>query len=86
MTYRVDLTPRASRDLSKLPNDVVRTATQRLARLADDPRPRQSLKLRGEPPRWRLRFGDFRCIYSIADRRRLVLVLRVVRRSERTYD
>jgi mRNA-degrading endonuclease RelE of RelBE toxin-antitoxin system len=54
--------------------------------LAAEPRPRLSLKLKGGPPRWRRRFGDYRVIYTISDRERLVLVLRVVRRSEDTYE
>ncbi|MCH7838429.1 MAG: type II toxin-antitoxin system RelE/ParE family toxin [Chloroflexi bacterium] len=68
-----------------MPNRVVRTAALRMARLADDPRPRQSLKLQGNPPRWRLRFGDHRVIYSISDRQRLVVILRVARRTKDTY-
>lgn len=42
--------------------------------------------LRGGPPRWRLRFGDYRIIYTISDEQQAVYVLRVVRRSEDTYD
>jgi mRNA-degrading endonuclease RelE of RelBE toxin-antitoxin system len=34
---------------------------------------------------WRLRVGDLRAIYAIDDAARVVVVLRVARRSESTY-
>jgi len=34
---------------------------------------------------WRLRVGDLRVIYVIDDAARLVIVLKVARRSESTY-
>ena len=78
--------PRARRDLAKLPNDVVRTAAAKMLGLADDPRPRQSIKMRGAPPRWRLRFGRYRIIYTISDRDQLVMILKVALRGPHTYD
>ncbi len=86
MQYLVELMPRARRELERLPNHVARTAAERMMRLADDPRPRASKKLKGVPPRWRLRFGDYRVIYTISDSDRLVAVLRVVRRGKGIYD
>ncbi|MCH7699960.1 MAG: type II toxin-antitoxin system RelE/ParE family toxin [Chloroflexi bacterium] len=67
-----------------MPNRAVVTAFVRLLGLQDDPRPRQAIKLRGAP-RWRLRFGEHRIIYSVSDREQVVIVLEVVRRSESTY-
>jgi mRNA-degrading endonuclease RelE of RelBE toxin-antitoxin system len=34
---------------------------------------------------WRLRVGELRVIYQVNDRRRVVVVLKVARRSESTY-
>ncbi len=34
---------------------------------------------------WRLRTGDLRIVYSIDDAERVVVILRVARRSESTY-
>jgi mRNA interferase RelE/StbE len=52
--------------------------------LAIEPRPPGAVKLAGSEF-WRLRVGDLRVIYSIDDAARLVIVLRVARRSESTY-
>jgi mRNA-degrading endonuclease RelE of RelBE toxin-antitoxin system len=70
-----------------LPKDQAARIAQALARLKDDPRPRGSHKLRGRvAPLWRLRVGDFRALYSVSDRARLVVVVTVARRREDTYD
>jgi mRNA-degrading endonuclease RelE of RelBE toxin-antitoxin system len=52
--------------------------------LAVDPRPPAVAKLAGTDFR-RLRLGDLRVIYAVDDDTRLVVVLRVARRSESTY-
>ena len=55
-----------------------------MAGLADEPRPRQSVKLSG--PMYRLRVGPFRIIYAVFDRDQLVLVGKIARREKDTYD
>jgi mRNA interferase RelE/StbE len=52
--------------------------------LALDPRPPGSAKL-GGTAFWRVGVGDLRLVYHVDDRRRLVVVLRVAKRAERTY-
>lgn len=53
-------------------------------RLADDPRPRQSVKLSGSM--YRLRVGSFRAIYAVFDRDQTVIVGKIARREKDTYD
>jgi mRNA interferase RelE/StbE len=82
--HRVELAPAAQRELRRLPpGDAARLRAPILA-LALEPRPPGVAKLAGSEF-WRLRVGDMRVIYSIDDAARLVIVLRVARRSERTY-
>jgi len=47
---------------------------QAIDELAEDPRPRNSRKLRGKEG-WRIRVGDYRAIYEIDDEAREVLIL-----------
>ncbi len=82
--YRVELKPRAQRELSRLPGADKGRILAALGRLADHPRPRQSLKLSGAT--YRLRVGAFRIIYAIFDRDDLVLVGKIARREKDTYD
>ena len=81
---RVELAPAAQRQLRRLPpGDAARLRGPILA-LAMDPRPPGSVKLAGSDF-WRLRVGDLRVVYVIEDDDRLIVVLRVARRSESTY-
>jgi mRNA interferase RelE/StbE len=52
--------------------------------LAIEPRPPGVAKLAGTEF-WRLRVGDLRIVYLIDEASRLVIVLKVARRSESTY-
>ena len=82
--YRVDLAPAAIRQLRRLPpGDAARLRAPILA-LSLEPRPPGSTKL-VDSELWRIRHGDLRVVYTIDDRERLVIVLRVVRRAESTY-
>jgi mRNA interferase RelE/StbE len=80
---RVELAPAAQRQLRRLPpGDAARLRGPILA-LAIDPRPPGATKLAGTDF-WRLRIGDLRVVYVVDDDR-LIVVLRVARRSESSY-
>jgi mRNA interferase RelE/StbE len=82
MAYTVELTARAARDLRAIPRpDQVRIA-RRLDGLAENPRPYGVRKLEGEEDLSRIRVGDFRVIYTVLDRRLVVLVIRVGHRRD----
>ncbi len=82
--HRVEIAPAAQREFSRLrPDDAARLRGPILA-LALEPRPPGALKLAGSAF-WRVRLGDLRLVYLADDERRLVVILRVARRSERTY-
>jgi mRNA interferase RelE/StbE len=82
--YRVDLSPAAQRQLRRLPAGDAAKLRGPILALGIEPRPSAVTKL-VESDVWRLRVGDQRVIYSIDDADRLVVVLRVARRSESTY-
>jgi mRNA interferase RelE/StbE len=54
----------------------------RIDGLANNPRPRDSEKLQGAEDLYRIRSGDYRIIYQIAEARLLVLVVRIGHRRE----
>jgi len=82
--YRVKLTSRARRELDKITGkDAENIAAATLA-LGENPRPQGVKKLRGNIHR--IRVGDWRIIYAILDKDRLVLVGKIVRRAEDSYD
>jgi mRNA interferase RelE/StbE len=82
--YRVEIAPAAQRQLRRLPpGDAARLRGPILA-LAMDPRPPGIGRVTGTEF-WRLRVGGLRVICLIDDPARLVIVLKVGRRSESTY-
>jgi mRNA interferase RelE/StbE len=85
MPYRVELAPAAQRDLRRLPRDIQTRLAPAIMALAEQPRPARVRKLQGEERTWRIRIGAYRIIYDIIDNHALVVVLKVVRRSEMTY-
>ena len=82
--YRVDISPAAQRQLRRLPPGTAARLRGPILALAIDPRPAGVAKLAGTDF-WRLRVGDLRVIYLVDDQARLVVGLKVARRSESTY-
>ena len=81
--YRVELAPRARRELRRVGEpDKSRLATA-LSKLAREPRPAGSLKLKG--PIYRLRVGSYRIIYAVSDHQQTVVALKIARREKDTY-
>ena len=82
--YRVELAPAAQRQLRRLPPGDAARLRGPIQSLAIAPRPSAAVKLPGTDF-WRLRVGELRIVYLIQDEDRLVVVLKVARRSESTY-
>lgn len=82
--YKITMTPKAKKALDKLPLKDFRRLDTAIWALAQNPRPRGVKKLRG--PNYRIRVGDWRIVYAVFDKDQLVIVGKIVRRSERTYE
>jgi mRNA interferase RelE/StbE len=80
---RVVIAPAAQRQLRRLPPGEAARLRGPILALGIDAHPRGAAKLEGTDY-WRLRVGDLRVIYLVDDDG-TVIVLRVARRSERTY-
>ena len=80
--YRVLVERSAEKDLKRLPANVRGRVEDALRNLANDPRPIGSRKLAGMKHDWRIRVGDYRVIYEIADTVKVLRVYRVRHRRE----
>lgn len=74
--YQVVVERSAEKDLRRLAPDVRIRVITAVTALAKNPRPAGSRKLAGREHDWRIRVGDYRIIYEIADE---ILVLRINR-------
>lgn len=81
--HSVQLTPAAVRDLDKVHEPDLSRLRSRILSFERNPRPHGSLKLKDTLHR--VRVGDWRILYAIDDKQLTVTILRVLRRSERTY-
>ncbi|MFH1140815.1 MAG: type II toxin-antitoxin system RelE/ParE family toxin [Chloroflexota bacterium] len=79
--YKLELSPAALREARRLPPLLKGRVDEAMARLAENPRPPGTVKLRGVDG-YRLRVGDYRVLYVIDDAAQHVLVYRVMARSE----
>jgi mRNA interferase RelE/StbE len=80
--FRVLLERAAEKDLTRLSRQVHDRVIDAIQRLAANPRPPGCRKLAGTKNDWRIRVGDYRVIYEIADEIRVVRVNRIRHRKE----
>jgi len=83
--YRVEApSTRIKRELRSIPLQDRERVTKAIEALKGDPRPPGIVQL--EPNVYRLRIGDYRVIYKVFDKEQLVIIGRIARRSEKTYQ
>lgn len=80
--YKILLERSAERDLTRLAREVHDRIIEAIQSLARNPRPPGCRKLVGAGNDWRIRVGDYRVIYEIADAVRIVRINRVRHRRE----
>ena len=79
--YKLTIRSTAEKELSTIPKKILRQVVTKIQNLADDPRPMGSEKLSGAE-KYRIRQGDFRIVYSIDDKLRVIDVVKVGHRRE----
>ena len=80
--YEILLERRAERDLRQLSAEMFQRVVAAIQTLANDPRPSGCKKLTGSKNDWRIRVGDYRVLYEIGDRVKVVRVMRVRHRRD----
>jgi len=80
--YSLEIKHSAQRELDSLDDSVFTRIDRKILALADDPPPPGCRKLRGYKDQWRIRAGDWRVVYLIDDRAKLVTIARVAHRRE----
>lgn len=80
-SYELVFRKSVAKDLRAFPARDVRRILERVRSLSGDPRPPGCEKLSGQE-RYRLRQGNYRIVYEIADRRLLVTVVKIGHRRD----
>jgi mRNA-degrading endonuclease RelE of RelBE toxin-antitoxin system len=84
LSWEVRLASKAQRDLHAIHGKDLALIHGKILILELDPRSFGAIPLKGSPF-FRARAGDWRLIYEINDAGRVIRILRIIRRSERTY-
>jgi mRNA interferase RelE/StbE len=79
--YRIELRRKAQHSLDKLPKGDFTAIIEAIKNLADLPRPKGVEKIKSAGL-WRIRYGDYRIVYSIDDDNKTVIILRIGHRRE----
>ena len=80
--YAVTFARSARRELEALEPRYVARVLARIEALARQARPAGAKQLQGAERLWRMRVGDYRVVYDIDDRRRVVDIVRVRHRRD----
>jgi len=81
-SYRIEVSATAERQIRRLPHPDQIRVLRVIQALSADPRPPGCRKLSGYDDVFRVRIGRYRVLYSIEDRRLIVIVLKVGDRKD----
>jgi len=79
--YKITIKKSAAKELEDIPKKDLRKIVKRIQSLAHNPRPAGCQKLSGQS-RFRIRQGDYRIVYSIEDKDRVVDIVKIGHRRE----
>jgi mRNA interferase RelE/StbE len=82
VSYSVFLRRSVQRELERVPSPFYEKIEEKLLSLRENPRPSGSKLLQGAEKSWRVRIGDYRLIYEIDDKTKLITVIKIGHRRE----
>lgn len=87
MAYRLKITRSVLREIERLPGNMRQRIRRAIAHLCENPRPPESKQMEGELSAfYRMRLEEYRIIYRIDDDIVQIEIVRVTKRSPRTYE
>jgi len=81
MRFRVEFSPRALKEMKKLPKNIREKCIIEIETLAENPIPRGVVKLAGRRNIYRIRVGKYRILYQFCPEDRLVIIVRIGKRE-----
>lgn len=81
-SYQIEIKPSASKELEKLPRQMVVRVVAVIRELAEDPYPQGVRKLSGFDRTFRIRVGDYRVLYDIYENRLVIEIIQIRHRKD----
>ena len=85
MTWHLEITGPAQKDLRKLPPRDLDRVKAVLAEMEEDPFRGDIVRLKAQPAAWRRRIGKYRIFFDVYPSQLMVVVLAIKRRTSTTY-
>ena len=82
MSYRIEIRDSVRKEVAAFPRRDQHRVMAAIASLAQEPRPLGVRKLSGPFEAYRIRVGDYRVVYQIADKVLIVYIVRVAHRKD----
>ena len=79
--YEIAIKKSAAKELESIPRKDLQRIIKRIRSLAKDPRPHGSQKLSGQE-QYRIRQGDYRIVYDVEDKDKLIDIVKIGHRRE----
>lgn len=80
--YHVEILPSAVKDTRRFSRTLLARIYVRLLDLGRDPFPAGVKKLKGHERYYRIRIGQYRVLYEVAEKVRIISVVRIAHRSQ----
>lgn len=80
--YEIVIERQAEKDLNKLPKNITSLIVSKIQLLEENPRPAQAKQLQTNYDDWRLRVGDYRVLYEIDDKKKIIRIFRAKHRKD----
>jgi mRNA interferase RelE/StbE len=81
-TYKVEWKRSAIKELEKLPRPMISKIVSAVDNLSSNPFPHGVRKLMGTESSYRIRLGDYRVLYTVAEKRLIIEIIRVGHRKD----
>lgn len=80
--FEIQIEKAAEKQLRRIPTPMHERIVNAILPLAENPRPPGSKKLSSSANDWRIRVGDYRVLYEIAEEIRIVKIFKVAHRRD----
>ena len=85
VVYSVVIKDRALKQFVKIPKKFAEKIDEKIQSIAIEPRPQGCVKMIGYENIYRVRFTDYRIVYSVEDRKLIVEIIQIGNRND-VYD
>lgn len=82
MIYKIEFTRTAEKQFNDLPRTELKKIAKRIDKLGFDPFPSGHEKMKGHDDLYRVRQGDYRILYSVFEKKLVVLIVKIGHRRE----